>query len=961
MMNENKDSNKNHLKFDKERQKSTSGQVDPKQRKQNDQIRKRYENDEQPVFNDTPSPMKADEDYRANSIYQTTSKKADIKRHYAEKVRKQYEENALPVESDGVISSKPFEDITQTDKNQTSGQVGPKSDFVTELPPQQVTGINPKDFHGSESSDTTKHETQKEESRLKFDDGPVVLPDKESLLQFDNKPIIPASPEQNKFKKKRAEQVRKQLKNKESLQSGNTTDKENNIVGDDGEYPPSSTFSLSDLEHKNTKQKTSRLKFDDTPAKATSSDRTSGQVGSMYSIKKYRQISETPHPSERLKQEDKQPPVKDKTETPPVNEIQPKEKKLNKLKFKSEDMSDKLNKARNKQDKLANKKPKKIIGFVKNINRFARFQTWSYFHKKLYEAEHENVGIEAAHRTELTGEAISKGGAHFVKRRIRTHPARRVRKLEKAQIKSNADYAYKKLVDDKPELKSNIISRFWQKKKLKQQYAKKAKEAAKHGAKAAEKTAVTTEKIARAVVVVVKRHPIISLIVIIALLIIMLFTSVMSSMSLIGNSITGSIGATSYLAADIDIDKAELAYTEWETDLQLQIKNIEHDHPGYNEYKYQISDISHNPFELMAFLTAAYYNFTFADVESLLKAIFNEQYTLSLIEETETRINPETGETYEWRILNVSLIARSFTGVIFPRMDSDQRERYNLYMILKGNRQYLQNPFNKNWLPFVTSRYGYRVHPTSGKKDYHKGVDIGLPAGTDIMAGQDGTVTFAGNNGAYGLVVVIDDGAGLSSKYAHCSTLYVAVGQIVQAGDKIALVGNTGNSTGAHLHLEIIKDGNYLNPLYFAVTGDYEAGPEYGNPGAPMGDGSYAALLAEAEKYIGMPYVWGGSSPSTSFDCSGYICWILNQAGVANVGRTTAQGLYNMCTPVAPQDAKPGDLIFYTGTYSTTDAVTHIGLYTGNGMMLHCGNPIGYASVNSSYWSNHFYAYGRIN
>jgi cell wall-associated NlpC family hydrolase len=162
------------------------------------------------------------------------------------------------------------------------------------------------------------------------------------------------------------------------------------------------------------------------------------------------------------------------------------------------------------------------------------------------------------------------------------------------------------------------------------------------------------------------------------------------------------------------------------------------------------------------------------------------------------------------------------------------------------------------------------------------------------------------------------------------------------------------------LHLEILKDGIYLNPIYFADTGSYNLTPNYGDPGSPMGDGTYAALIAEAEKYLGYPYVWGGSTPATSFDCSGFVCWVLNQSGAASVGRTTAQGLYNLCTPVSPADARPGDLIFFQGTYSTTDTVTHVGIYVGNNLMINAGDPIKYERIDSAYRAASFYAFGRI-
>ncbi len=134
----------------------------------------------------------------------------------------------------------------------------------------------------------------------------------------------------------------------------------------------------------------------------------------------------------------------------------------------------------------------------------------------------------------------------------------------------------------------------------------------------------------------------------------------------------------------------------------------------------------------------------------------------------------------------------------------------------------------------------------------------------------------------------------------------------------------------------------------------------YQVPGDALTDPEFAALIQEAEKYLGYPYTWGGSSPSTSFDCSGFVYWVLNQSGNANFSRTTAQGIFNQCAVVSPSEAKPGDLIFFQGTYSTTETVTHIGIYVGDGMMIHAGDPIGYANVNSSFWSSHFYAYGRI-
>lgn len=160
-----------------------------------------------------------------------------------------------------------------------------------------------------------------------------------------------------------------------------------------------------------------------------------------------------------------------------------------------------------------------------------------------------------------------------------------------------------------------------------------------------------------------------------------------------------------------------------------------------------------------------------------------------------------------------------------------------------------------------------------------------------------------------------------------------------------------------------LEDKSNAQRIYTQAKYGSVGGGEGGNglpPGIAMGDGSFKALMEEATKYIGWPYVWGGSSPSTSFDCSGYVCWVYTQSGVYNLPRTTAQGIFDQCSVISREDAKPGDLIFFTGTYASASPVSHIGIYVGENQMLHCGDPIGYANIDSSYWSSHFYAMGRL-
>lgn len=449
-----------------------------------------------------------------------------------------------------------------------------------------------------------------------------------------------------------------------------------------------------------------------------------------------------------------------------------------------------------------------------------------YAHRKLYQSEHENIGLEAAHRTEMAAE----GGARVIYRQFKTAPYRKVSRLQRKAVKAKANAAYQQALHDNPQLKKKMLARIWQKQKLKRQYAKAAREAQKAG-KRAKNTAVTTEKIAVCVVQSIKNHPVVWGVAALLLLTFYLITSVFTSVSGVGAGGLGGIAASTYLADDRDIDNAELFYTEWETDLELQIKNAETDHPGYDEYVYQIDAIGHDPYALIAYLTAVYQDFSFSQVENDLRQLFEQQYTLTFTEETETRCRTE-GETevpYEWHILNIRLTAQSFNELIVSKMTAEQREICEALLQIKGNRQYVRNVLGFNWLGYVSSYYGYRVHPISEVKNYHTGVDIGVPEGTEIIAGHDGKVTLAGDAGGYGLCVALEGeaygGHTLTTKYGHCSQILVSVGQEVKAGDVIAKVGSTGNSTGPHLHLELLIDGQYLNPLYFADTGDTNGFP----------------------------------------------------------------------------------------------------------------------------------------
>ncbi len=595
-----------------------------------------------------------------------------------------------------------------------------------------------------------------------------------------------------------------------------------------------------------------------------------------------------------------------------------------------------------------------------------------YGHRKMFEVEEENVGTKAAHRTEMAAEGLARSAYRFHK----TRPYRRVSRLQHKSVKMNARAAYQQALHDNPKLRSNMLSRMRQKQRIKRQYAKAAREAKRTGATVKQAGSVVA-KTFRAVAGFVSRHPAVVGVIVLLLLLVFVIMTMFSSCSNMAGSGMSAIFMSSYTASDSDIDAAELAYREWETELQHQIADAETNYPDFDEYRFQVGDIGHNPYELMAYLTAKYQDFTFADVEADLREIFAEQYTLTFTPEVEERYNDpydedEDGdlEPYDYRILHVTLTSRSFSDVIAGRMDADQREHHDLLMDTKGNRQYTLSPFDFDWIPYISEYYGWRVHPITGAMDNHRAVDIAVAEGTQILAAHDGTVTTATAHDQYGNYVAIDGANGLVTKYAHCSALLVSAGQEVKQGDVIALVGSTGDSTGAHLHFEVIKNVVYLNPLFFSETIDNgtgstapgtPGGPEIpANPGAAMGDGSFDALMEEAASHLGKAYVFGASGPDV-FDCSGYVWYCLYQSGVIDTGRTTAYGLYAQCTPVSPENAKPGDLIFFQGTYSTTSPTSHIGIYIGGGMMIHCANGgVAYDSVNTSYWQQHLYGYGRL-
>ena len=453
-------------------------------------------------------------------------------------------------------------------------------------------------------------------------------------------------------------------------------------------------------------------------------------------------------------------------------------------------------------------------------------------HQSVRNADQDNnSGVEAAHFTEGSAEGAARAGSRFqYGRKLRQY--KKLERLEKKANKDAVDSIFAERMKSDPQAGSNLFSRWRQKQAIKKEYA-----AAKAGAAAAENTASGTAKAAQGTVSITEKafqfvqshsHIIIG-IAAVGLLVLVIAGSVSSCSVLInggGNVVLG----TSYTAEDEDLKGAETDYTKLEDKLRKQIDRIETDHPGYDEYRYNLAEIGHNPYELASLLTVEFENYTRSQVQARLQSIFEAQYELKLEEKVEIRTRKETrvgyrynpitgtGHTYtyqvtvqyEYKILNVTLLNR---GVDYVARNSgltdDQLQRYEVTLECRGNRD-------------------------------------------DLFAG----IAFA-----------TPDGAGSSGEYQ-----------------------------------------------------------DYDIPGEALTDEKFRKMITEAEKYLGYPYVWGGSSPSTSFDCSGFVSWVINHCGNGwNVGRQTANGLMGKCDIIPKSEAKPGDLIFFQKTYNTSGA-SHVGI-----------------------------------
>ena len=296
-------------------------------------------------------------------------------------------------------------------------------------------------------------------------------------------------------------------------------------------------------------------------------------------------------------------------------------------KLRMEKRGEKLDAAR---EKLAKQKPPKKPGAVKRLTHAAGHGVHGFVHGKLYEVEHENVGTEGAHRSELVAESVYRFGRRKLRKAIRGHPAKAVERAESKHIKATADYYYRKTVEEHPEMQEGgAVSRYLQKQKIKRQYAKQAREAARQTGKAAEGTASVTGKLTEKVSAYIKEHPGGVLLLLAAFLLLVVLQSCMSSLVTVGNGVAGAIGASTYAAEDTDLLGAEAAYCALEDELQRYLDTYTRTH-DYDEYHFDLDTIEHDPYVLLSIVCALHEGeWTLDEVRGTLQMLFDRQYILT--------------------------------------------------------------------------------------------------------------------------------------------------------------------------------------------------------------------------------------------------------------------------------------------------------------------------------------------
>ena len=578
-------------------------------------------------------------------------------------------------------------------------------------------------------------------------------------------------------------------------------------------------------------------------------------------------------------------------------------------------------------------------------------------HRKEDEAEDENSAVEAAHRAEETAE----GAAGRLRTEISGHRASGKSTstrltMEKAEAERQSKLQFGSTAKREAEGKTASTNHEFQKKRYKKDYAGKKKDrifrrtAAQDAAYKAHKAKKKEEQAARTAGFF-RRHKILGLICLslgVGLVMIISIGSAGGTMIAGGGS---TVMQSTYLASDDEIYASENYYSAMEDALQAQIDNVKQTYPGYDEYNFQVDEISHSPYQLTSYLTVRFGNYMASDVKEELTRIFQEQYHMKVEGSTQTitdtrtvRVGESLGSVVTSGYCNCSICCGRWAG---GATASGAMPQANHTIAVDA-----QNPIVPMGTRIVMNGVEYTVEDTGNFARY--GVAFDVYYDSHSVASAHGHKTWE----AY----IADDNGSQTVEVTQTRTVRVLNVTLTNKGfDSVAR--NRLDSTEA-INWYNILNTSFGNRDYLWDTAQFAGyqpgGMSYEIPPEALSDAKFRNMIMEAEKYLGYPYVWGGASPSTSFDCSGFVSWVINHCGNGwDYGRLTAEGLRGVCTYVPSNQAKPGDLIFFQGTYDTEGA-SHVGIYVGNGMMIHCGNPIQYASIETNYWQQHFYCFGRL-
>jgi cell wall-associated NlpC family hydrolase len=568
-------------------------------------------------------------------------------------------------------------------------------------------------------------------------------------------------------------------------------------------------------------------------------------------------------------------------------------------------------------------------------------------HTKVNEVEEDNSAVQGIHQAERVAEStvVKIGNAH---RKIRQESKRS--RLQNRCVDKSARMTTKESKNVDTSAKHHAM----QKQRMKREYQKAVYQASKNGEtivnltgdRAKEVIVSQSQKVKRTVQSYFKQKKGTWVALGAVLLILILLIVELGSCAAMIEGGATPIVSTTYASTDEEIYAVDDAYSELETALNEQINNIESTHQGYDEYNYQVDEISHNPYQLISYFTAIYGEFTYEQVKEELEEIFKAQYSLSVdsiqdtVTETKTvKVGESLGQVVTSGYCNCSICCGKWAG---SATASGAYPTANHTLAVDAT-----NPFVPLGTKIIMNGVEYVVEDTGAFDKY--GVQFDVYYSDHTSATSHGHQTWE----AY-----IADSNG-SQEVEVTTTQEVNRLNVTLTNHGLDTILRS-RMTEEQIQSYDLYNSTYGNRSYLFDTDSLPSGSTYEVPSEALSDQKFANMIREAEKYLGYPYVWGGSSPSTSFDCSGFVSWVINNCGNGwNVGRLTANGLLGICTIVSESEAQPGDLIFFQGTYNTSGA-SHVGIYVGNGMMIHCGNPIEYASINSTYWKNHFYHFGRL-